>query len=246
MNEDLKILKRAQEIIEALSNGKDPYNNTDTDILKNDRLLSCFNYVSKVLKKNIENGEYRSSHFFLSNDILKQFELSETPMSLSNIVSRLNDLKKDYMDKLKVDAVRLWLINQGILETEQNNDIKRTLATDKALKLGIENIKKIDFGKSFTAVYYNKTGQQYILNNLNEIVNYFYNDYTPLKKNKTKKLNSIKNIYKDNLWTEHELYRLLSEYRDGKTIEDIALIHNRDIISIENKLKEQGIDIENF
>lgn len=79
------------------------------------------------------------------------------------------------MKKLKVTAITNWLVSINILEviTINNKNIKKVTASSEDLGL-TEEERLGQYGKYF-AVTYNKNAQQFIIDNLNSIIDGGFN-----------------------------------------------------------------------
>ena len=90
-------MKRAKMYLDKLSEGINPLDGTRTnpdDIVNNERISRCFNYVSTVLENVINNGGNVVKNFYISrnpfsisDEQLANFEYSDIPISLTEIVN---------------------------------------------------------------------------------------------------------------------------------------------------------------
>ena len=178
---ELEKMQRAKMYIDKLANGINPLNDlpaAESDVINNIRISRCLFYVSDILRQVIESNGVQSKEksgkkpFFLSVDSRKQFSFSATPMSISEITKRINDLVNvDRYKKLKHTDITSWLIEINALEgcsTADGTTVKRPTEQGKAL--GISTEKRNGRNGEYTVVLYNQETQQFILDNLDTVI----------------------------------------------------------------------------
>lgn len=174
-------MQRAKMYIDKMANGINPIDDTpaaDSDMINNVRLSRCLFYVSDVLRQVIDNngviGKVKSSKkaFFLSADSIYNFSFSETPIPVSEITKRLNDLADlEVCHKLKHSAITNWLISIGALEIRELADGRNTKRpTEQGKELGISSEKRTSMNGEYVVVVYSRDAQQFILDNIEAIV----------------------------------------------------------------------------
>ena len=100
---ELEKIEYAKSFIDKLANGINPLDDSlipDNDIANNVRLSRCFFYVSDILRQVIENGgvqpakvtKQRKNEFALSDGEREKIQISETPLTVSEISNHLNNL----------------------------------------------------------------------------------------------------------------------------------------------------------
>ena len=192
---EIDIMKRAKMYLDKLSEGINPLDGTrvnSDDIVNNERISRCFNYISTVLEDVINNGGTVVKNFYISRtpfsvsyQQLENFEYSDTPISLSEIVKRINNLiDSENMVELKATAISEYLVEIGILKVVELSDGKKYKApTEFGYKIGItvENRTSLS-GHSYDVNLYSKNAQQFIIDNLRGVI----------EKNNTKKSTSQK------------------------------------------------------
>ena len=178
---ELEKMQRAKMYIDKLANGINPLDDlpaADSDVINNIRISRCLFYVSDILRQVIESNGVQSKEksgkkpFFLSADSRNQFSFSATPISISEITKRINDLVDvDTYKKLKHTDITSWLIEIHALEvcsTADGKTVKRPTEQGKAL--GISTEKRNGRNGEYTVVLYNQETQQFILDNLDTVI----------------------------------------------------------------------------
>ncbi len=178
---ELEKMQRAKMYIDKLANGINPLNDlpaAESDVINNIRISRCLFYVSDILRQVIESNGVQSKEkstkkpFFLSVDSRKQFSFSATPISISEITKRINDLVNvDTYKKLKHTDITSWLIEINALEvcsTVDGKTVKKPTEQGKAL--GISTEKRIGRNGEYTVVLYNQEAQQFILDNMDTVI----------------------------------------------------------------------------
>lgn len=181
---ELETMQRAKMYMDKLANGINPIDNSvvpDEDVINNIRLSRCFFYVADVLRQVIENGginpskKVRKIPFSLSTEKREQFAYSETPIAVSEIAKRINELTDEAMKPLSYKAIRDWLSSLGMMEDAISGDGKATkLPTQRGEGIGILTEARTGRNGPYVAVVYTLAAQHFILDNLDAIVA-FYN-----------------------------------------------------------------------
>lgn len=179
---ELEKIAYAKTYIEKLANGINPLTDqpvSDYDSINNVRLSRCLFYVSDLLRQIVENGgiSQRKARavkipFQLDYEARKNFCYSETPIPISEIARRINDLiQPEDMKKLSYKSIADWLIQAGFLMLVTKEDGKTTRKpTAAGIQLGITSEQRQGRNGPYTAVVYNKAAQQFVLDNLDAAI----------------------------------------------------------------------------
>lgn len=184
--DNLEIMKHAKMYIDKMANGMNPLTDqpaAETDIINNVRIARCLFYVSDVLRQLIEKddnvqakkakrGRKTKKDFYLSIDNLNAFAYSDTPIPISEICKRLNNLKTDDgMKQLSRQILVDWLIKTGLLElytNEEGKEAKRP--TMQGTRIGIMLDRRQGMSGIYYVVLYNREAQQFIMDNFYSIL----------------------------------------------------------------------------
>ncbi len=106
-------MKHANNYIEKMANGINPLTDkkcNDNDMINNVRISRCLFYVSKVLDDVIKNNNKKrtsgSIPFYMDNDTIKGYRITDEKLSISKVASRINELKtNDNMKNLKEHVI---------------------------------------------------------------------------------------------------------------------------------------------
>lgn len=172
----------ARGYIEKLANGINPLNDQpvpDDDLLNNIRISRCLFYVSDLLRQVEEHGgivgksvKEKKTPFLLDYDDRLKFLFSETPIAVSEITNRINDLiDTEHMKKLSYKHILDWLIEIDALTvvTDTNGKSAKT-PTTRGKTLGISTEQRQGQNGVYTVIVYNREAQQFILDNLDAVV----------------------------------------------------------------------------
>lgn len=174
---DIEKVKAARKIINQLANGVNPLDNSplpESDIVNNVHLSRCLFFVSDVLRKVIEEEKGLSKKaskklpFAISYTQLLAYKYSSHPIALSKVIQRINDLiDVSQMEKLSFNKVANWLVGSGFLQLQVGEDGKKTRRPTKAgTDIGIAVERKAKDNREYMVVVYNRSAQQFILDNL--------------------------------------------------------------------------------
>lgn len=179
---DLELLKHANNYIEKMANGINPLTDkkcNDDDIINNVRISRCLFYVSKVLDDVIKNNKKRSGGsipFYMDNDTIKRYKITDEKLSISKVASRINGLKtNDNMKNLKSTDISNWLVSIGLLKEVEFNGKKRKRPTDLGIESGISIEHVITNMSEYDLVVYDKNMQIFIIDNFEDLMDYIRN-----------------------------------------------------------------------
>ena len=234
---ELEKMQRAKMYIDKMANGINPIDAADSDMINNVRLSRCLFYVSDVLRQVIDNngviGKVKSSKkaFFLSADSINNFSFSETPIPVSEITKRLNDLADlEVCHKLKHSAITNWLISIGALEIRELADGRNTKRpTEQGKELGISSEKRTSMNGEYVVVVYSRDAQQFILDNIEAIVANISNVSTKKADNQGQ------------AWTAAHEECLVNLFNKNVPVSEIAETLMRTETGIRAKLKKMGL-----
>ena len=179
---ELEKIAYAKTYIEKLANGINPLTDQpvpDSDSINNVRISRCLFYVSDILRQIVENGGVSQRKtktakvpFQLDYETRKNFRYSETPIPISEITRRINELiQSEDMKKLNYKFISDWLIRAGFLVLVTNDDGTTTRKpTDNGIQMGITLEQRQGQNRVYTVVVYNKVAQQFILDNLDAAI----------------------------------------------------------------------------
>ncbi len=179
---DYEVLQRANMYIKKMAQGINPLTDEpvdDEDLINNVRISRCLFYVSEVLE-NVINGSYsykknveKKSPFYVEEKDLEHFNYSETPIALSVIAEKLNELiDTTKRKKITYKVLAQWLIKNGYLVEKLNSegDPKKS-PTEKGKSVGITTIQKISqSGDTYEVVVYNLSAQKMVVSSLKDIL----------------------------------------------------------------------------
>jgi len=178
---ELEKIAYAKSFIDKLANGINPIDDqpvAEYDVVNNVRLTRCFFFVSDILRQVIENGgtttpkKKTKSSFSITREQLARYSFSETPISVSEIVKKINALiDRDQMKQLTYRQINGWLLSIDALvvqTTYSGRSQKRP--TEKGRQIGITLDTRNGMNGEYQVVVYNKEAQIFILDNIDAII----------------------------------------------------------------------------
>ncbi|MEE0857381.1 MAG: hypothetical protein U0L58_08825 [Ruminococcus sp.] len=174
---DIEIIARAQMYLEKLANGIDPLTNKDVaenDVVNNVRISRCLHYVTGILKQITTTGsfEIQKSEFTLSARQLERFAYSQTPLTVSEITKRLNELADPLQyNTLKNGVITEWLTESGMLTNVVINNKSKKRVTNNGRNIGIISEQRVNQqGSTYEAISYNLNAQHFIIDNIHAVI----------------------------------------------------------------------------
>lgn len=178
---DLEIMQRAKTYMDKLANGINPLDDTtlsENDIVNNVRISRCLFYVSDVLRQVIENGgnvrkkKTPKEDFNISFENIQKFLFSNTPIPISEIAKRINEITpNENMKKISYKHLTDWLISIEMLRLETKPDGKTAKRpTEGGKELGITTEIRHGMQGDYTVVLYNLSAQHFIIDNIEAVI----------------------------------------------------------------------------
>ena len=174
---DIEIIARAQMYLEKLANGIDPLTNkevAENDVVNNVRISRCLHYVTGILKQITTTGsfEIQKSDFTLSARQLERFAYSQTPLTVSEITKRLNELADPLQyNTLKNGVITEWLTESGMLTNDVINNKSKKRVTNNGRNIGIISEQRVNQqGSTYEAISYNLNAQHFIIDNIHAVI----------------------------------------------------------------------------
>ena len=174
---EIEIIARAQMYLEKLANGIDPLTNkevAENDVVNNVRISRCLHYVTGILKQITTTGsfEIQKSEFTLSARQLERFAYSQTPLTVSEITKRLNELADPLQyNTLKNGVITEWLTESGMLTNVVINNKSKKHVTNNGRNIGIISEQRVNQqGSTYEAISYNLNAQHFIIDNIHAVI----------------------------------------------------------------------------
>lgn len=182
---ELEKIEYAKSFIDKLANGINPLNDSivpEGELVNNVRISRCFFYVSDILRQVIENGGLaqmsnpviRKTAFFLSDSQRALLTPVEDNLTVSKVAARINSLiDTNTTEKISNQAISRWLEASGFLESVKRWDgKKKRVPTVLGKDLGIITEERSGEYGSYTLVLFPPTVQQFIYDNLDDVINF--------------------------------------------------------------------------
>ncbi|HWR23899.1 MAG TPA: hypothetical protein VN366_10545 [Feifaniaceae bacterium] len=182
MYNEFELLVRAKAHLSRLAEGYNPFTEealpNDT-VLSDPRMIRCLYFSVAILQKVIDNGGdigtkrgSAKSGFCISDEELKRVHITQAPIPISSFVAEINNAVTDKnMKKLSAPAITNWLVAQGFLQLADPASGKRhKITTEQSKYIGISSELRNGPNGTYTALLYNAEAQQFILDNLNSIL----------------------------------------------------------------------------
>ena len=176
-----EIMERAKMYIDKLANGVNPLDDTtlsEDDIVNNVRIARCLFYVSGILGQVIANGgtvakkKSKKESFNISFENIQKFPFSDTPIPISEIAKRINELNaNDNMKKISYKHLTDWLIGIEMLSLSTDSEgktVKRPTA--HGIEIGITTELRHSVSGDYIVVLYNRNAQQFIIDNIDSVI----------------------------------------------------------------------------
>ena len=176
---EIEKIEYAKLFVDKLANGINPIDDSqikDDDIVNNVRISRCLFFISDVLRQVVENGGIKKKSakvpFALTMEERAKFKYSATPIPVSEITKRFNDLvTNEDMKKLSHRNITEWLVSIEMLYEMTKPDGKTTKRpTEHGMAIGITTETRTGMRGEYVVTIYNKNAQEFIVNNLDAVL----------------------------------------------------------------------------
>lgn len=176
---DLNKLDVSIEYIKRMAEGRNPINNVvleNDSVLNNPNVIRCFYFIEDVLKQVKEvdgkiGNKKRKKVFPL--DHLKNYSYRRD-LSITHFVDQINEeLDGEQYKKLSYPKITGWLKAMGYLDVIEDIEWneKKTIPSEKGRILGIyTEERESTYGRKYLAVIYDRNAQQFIIDNMENIL----------------------------------------------------------------------------
>lgn len=177
---ELEAMQCAKLYMDKLAQGIDPISNRDVpedSVLNHVRLARCFFYVSDILGQVLANGgvvgsKTKRQPFAVTMEQLSKVRLSQEPVRVTQLVDMISAVVDNaLMKKLRPTVITNWLLEKGFLVKQIGSDGKNSrVPTHNGFMIGLSTAVRLGKNGEYQAVFYNKAAQQFILDNLIDIL----------------------------------------------------------------------------
>lgn len=240
---ELETIARAQEYIYKLAQGINPLDNTpipEGDLINHIRISRCFFFTADVLRKVVENGGISASNsrkktrnqklpFAITHEQRDSVEISECPITISEIVHRLNVIVNNpQMQQISYSDIAEWLTVVEIFETiRQPSGKEQRQLTSLGKDVGFITEIRERHNETYQVIVLDQNRQQFILDNLDAII----------------ALGEKNHEFQGQPWTKEMDEQLIHLYQNGACSMDLMNVFKRRASSIRSrirKLERQG------
>lgn len=183
---------------------------------------TALNRMSGAIRKKVQP-------FSMTSQMLSDYVPADTPLSISEFVRRLNQLKADNMKKLKYRTVIDFLINEKLLETYINlKGIERKRPTELGLSVGIFTEERNGSNGTYTVILYNQEAQKFLIDNMEVILTGHEEIASEAE-------------LQGSTWTPAQEECMVDLFQKDVPISEIAVTLKRTIRGIQARLKKLGL-----
>ena len=261
---ELEKIEYAKTFVDKLANGINPLDDTpipEGDIVNHVRLSRCFFFVSDVLRQVIDNGGVNpptkqpkavKPEFTMTDETKAKLHVSESAMTVSEIVRYLNDIT-DRRDskRLTTTAITGWMVEQGFMKLVELSSGKMTkLPTPAGNEIGLFTEERTSQYGIFSVVLFSPAAQTFVYDHMEPIMESYEISKAAKKEQKAMAKAQQKSTsadttahsgFYDRPWTETHDERLRSMLASGATISEMADTVKRTEAGIYARLRELGL-----
>lgn len=226
-------ITKALNYLKQLAAGIDPVSGKEIkndSVLSNVELTRAFLVAADVLEETINGKKTTKKKPFALQDV-SLIPLSSKPVTLSEFISSVNRVTEQAdMKKLAYKNVKDWLVSQKyITETMKSDGKIEKTASEDAFVLGIFNEQRKGIKGEGNVILYNERGQKFILDNIEEIVNFKGAAQSQMKYEKSQ-----------DYWSDEEETDLVVAAKEGKDAAELARKFGRSTTAVRKKLELLG------
>lgn len=246
----LQMILKAKSYLEFLAHSIDPTTEESIkdSVLQKPEIQDMIFYTISLLDELIANeGEVVNvatpTEFSVEKIDRNAISISDQPIQIGGFVKRINQqVDNTKMRSFKPLQLTEWLLNNGYLIKDKRPVVRNVTVysiTESSKEIGIVEQEKInsETGEIKKSVVLTKTAQEFIVNNLDNIVGLAED----IKSSANSDNHSTENMV-GRKWTKDEEKRLIHEFTEEKlTIKQIANLHCRKTGGIRARLIRLGL-----
>lgn len=178
---DSEKLDRALIYLDRIANGNNPVSNLPVEedtVLNNPNVIRCMYFVKEVLQEVKRNGYAvgakgkKQAKKDFPYEVLNQYRYYEDT-TITKVLGQINQMiDTEVYKKIKVNSVMNWFVDNNYLyeELDEKTRKKKRKATEKGYQIGIRNENREFNGREYLAVVFSKQAQEFIVNNLQQMI----------------------------------------------------------------------------
>ncbi len=179
---EMEKLEKALLYVERIAEGNNPIGNEPAPydaVLNNPDIIRSMFFAKEVLSELKQNGGVIGKTYSSSKkkdfpiETLAAFQFAERK-TITRLTEQLNSgINTDEYQKIKYKTITDWLKENGYLQEKEDEQLgkKVTLATTKGQAIGIRHSLQTGMnGSSYYRVEYNKSAQEFVVQNLPEML----------------------------------------------------------------------------
>lgn len=179
---EIEKLRQAKLYIDKLTNGVNPFTGayiSEDEIIRDSRIISCFEYISQVLDENINNINTRKKRnnkaVYITDEQYSKLQINYGECKVSDIANEINRvIEENDTKKLQALWINDWLESINMLY----KDVKgRRVPTVDGENIGITAKLRVSRdGEEYFINYYTPQAQTFIFDNLDSVLSLRYNN----------------------------------------------------------------------
>lgn len=234
---ELEMIQRAKIYMEKLAMGINPLDDSpvpEEELINNVRLSRCFAFSAQMLGRILQGDFTKQSIKKIPLDIpfekRKYFKYSDEPIAASVIAQRINALSDvENMYQLAYSDIVTWLMEINLINSVlAPNGKANRFPTPQGMDIGITEESRMGQYGPYQVIVYNKNAQQFILDNLDAIID----------------IRNTRAIKGKTQWSAEEDQLLRSMYANNVPPTDIAKHLRRSYTSISKRASILNLTID--
>lgn len=178
---ELEKMERAQMYLKKMTEGINPITDEyadENDTINNVRVSRCLFYISEILQKVIDNGgevvkissPAKHGDFFITDEQRAKLSIIPRPVTSKVITDKINDITDENgCRKFAARWISEYFVSIGLLIQMEGMKV----VSDSGKEFGIITEDKVtQYGKPYTAIEYSPDAQQFIIDNIDAILDF--------------------------------------------------------------------------
>lgn len=178
---ELEKMERAQMYLKKMTEGINPITDEyadENDTINNVRVSRCLFYISEILQKVIDNGgevvksssPRKHGDFFITDEQRSKLSIIPRPVTSKVIVDKINEITDENgCKKFAARWISEYLVSIGLLIQMEGMKV----VSDSGKEFGIITEDKVtQYGMPYTAIEYSPDAQQFIIDNIDAILDF--------------------------------------------------------------------------
>lgn len=175
MNEELELIKRAQEILREMASGVNPLTRErieETNFVMNAKMIRCFMFCADMLERAKKSPNNCNTQFIITQEQKQRINIFYDTIGITQFCKIVNNvIDQSISRKAHANRIMQSLKTLGVLgEVLNYRGSKTTVTIPASAEYGFISVHKTVDGHEYDKIMATRQGQKYLIDNLETLM----------------------------------------------------------------------------